>query len=457
MLTKNQTLTCRVEGLGANGEGICRHDGQVVFVPFSLPGEEIVLRVQKTGKSHGYGKVLDVLVPSPSRVQPPCPYFFRCGGCSVQHMDYDSQLDFKKRQVADCLSRMGGIRQPVNPVIGMDHPWKYRNKTAMPVAATADGPAAGYYAPRSHRLVPVTSCLIAHQTSDAAADCVIRWMKRFEVSSYDERSKDGLVRHIITRTSRLGQVMVTLSVNGRSIPHQNELSEMLQEALPAFTSLCLTAQEEGDNVILGDDYQALVGSGRLTEQISGLEFDFSPLSFSQVNLEVCEKMYAHAIKEADVRPGDCLADLYCGAGAISLLAAKSSARVIGIELSPSAIHDAKANAERNGTGNARFLEGRVEAVLPELVRPGKLKVDVVLLDPPRKGAHPDALDAIGQAAPRKIVYISCHPASQARDAAILCGFGYRVVSAQPFDMFCQTSEIENVLAFERIDRENKDE
>lgn len=450
MLTKNKTLTCRVEAFGAGGEGICRPEGQVLFVPFALPGELISVRVEKTLKTHAFGKLFEVLESSPMRTQPPCPYFYRCGGCSGQHVLYEAQKGFKRQAVVDCMTRIGslGSSLEIAETIGMDVPWRYRNKTSLPVAAVNGDAAAGYYAPRSHRLIPVASCLIADKASDIAAAAVLRWMKEFALLPYHEADNSGLVRHIITRTNDRGEGMVTLAVNGPDIPHRDELVSTLQEALPGLISVCITSQESGSNVILGGSYRTLWGSPTLTDRILGLEFELSPLSFFQVNRDICEKMYDYALREAGLGETDCLIDLYSGIGTISLLAAKSCSRVIGIELSSVAVMDAEQNAMRNGIRNAEFMQGPAEDVLPELIQSG-VQADVVILDPPRKGAHPAVLEAIVKALPHRIVYISCHPASQARDAAILSGFGYQAVRAKPFDMFCQTAQVESVLLLSR--------
>jgi 23S rRNA (uracil1939-C5)-methyltransferase len=447
LLTKNKTLTCRVEAFGAGGEGICRPEGQVMFVPFALPGELVSVRVEKAMKTHAFGKLLNVLEPSPMRTDPPCPYYYRCGGCSSQHMRYEEQKRLKRQTVVDCMSRIGGLGSlQTAETSGMEEPWRYRNKTALPVAMVNGEAAAGYYAPRSHRLIPVASCLIADETSDIAAAAILRWMKEFSVIPYQEADNSGLIRHIITRKNDRSESMVTLAVNGPTIPHRDELISALRESLPRLASVCITTQESGGNMILGGSYRTLWGSPTLTDRISGLEFELSPLSFFQVNREICEKMYACALREVELVKYDCLIDLYSGIGTISLLAARSCGRVIGIELSPAAVADGKQNAKHNGIGNVEFMQGTAEDILPELVKSG-IQADVVILDPPRKGAHQAVLKAIAQIKPRRIVYISCHPASQARDAAVLSGLGYQAVRAQPFDMFCQTAQVENILTF----------
>ena len=456
MLTKNQTLTAMVEGLGANGEGVLHHEGQALFVPYALPGEEVKVRIEKATRSHAFGKVLGVLRKSESRVEPPCPYFYRCGGCVCQHMAYETQRQFKQDQVQNCLLRIGGLTVPVSPVIGMENPWRYRNKTAMPVQDFEQGPKAGYYAPRSHRLIPIDFCLIADPASDLAKDAVLQWMQRCGVPAYNEERGTGLVRHIVTRTNRAFESLVTLAVNGDDIPDKEQLIALLKAVLPAPFSLSLSIQKSGGNVILGSQETILYGPGTLTETLGGLTFELGSSTFFQVNREVCEKMYRHAIFAAREGGGGTLLDLYCGVGTISLMAAKYFDRVIGIDVSQASIASANINAARNDVKNALFYEDEAEKLLPDLLK-GGLLVDSVILDPPRKGAHPDVLSAVVKANPGRIVYISCHPPSQARDAAILEGIGYEAVSSQPFDMFCQTGQVENVLVLQNKTGEKQDE
>ncbi|MGI6696506.1 MAG: 23S rRNA (uracil(1939)-C(5))-methyltransferase RlmD [Christensenellales bacterium] len=449
-LRKNQEVSCRIDALGAQGEGICRGLGQVLFVPGALPGEEIRVRVQKVTKSLAYGKLLEVLKASLDRTAPPCPHFGCCGGCAMQHMSYQAQLTAKGQQVQDCLRRIGKLSIQVSASIGMEHPWRYRNKTALPVQLINGKPHAGFYAPRSHRLIPITECLIARPACDAATAAVIRWMREYAVIPYQEESKQGLVRHIISRVNTRDEVMVTLAINGGAIPHADALIQGLKSALPGFHSLHLTHQMAGDNVILGEDSHRLYGDRPFIDEACGLRFELSPLAFFQVNSTISQRMYQDAITLAGIRPGDTVVDLYSGAGVITLLASGHCHQAIGIEIAPQAVANAKANAVLNGINNAAFYEGAAEALLPRMQAEG-LRCDVAFLDPPRKGAHPEVLSAIAQACPRRIIYISCHPASQARDAALLEEMGYQVVSSQPYDMFCQTAEVENLLCFDRIE------
>lgn len=451
-LKKNQEVICLIDALGAQGEGICHELGQVLFVPGALPGERARVRVQKAGPSLAYGKLLELLSESPERVKPPCPYFGRCGGCALQHMAYSAQLRYKTEQVASCMHRIAKLPVVASPALGMDEPWRYRNKTALPVQMADGQPAAGYYAPRSHRLVPVSGCLIARPECDSAVNAVIAWMRRHGVSAYREENGQGLVRHIITRVNTLGEVMVTIAINSRSLPHAAELAEALKTALPGFHSLHLTPQTAGDNVILGEAYETLYGSSSFTDEVCGLKFELSPLSFSQVNSQVSQRLYRDALAQAELTSNDRVLDLYSGAGAIALMAAGQCREAIGVEISPQAVENARANADRNHADNAVFHQGEAEKILPRLQSQG-LAADVIFLDPPRKGAHPDVLCAAAAASPRRILYISCHPASQARDAAILSGMGYRVSRCQPYDMFCQTAEAENLLRFDRVREE----
>ncbi len=448
-LRKNMEVTCLVQALGSQGEGICRGLGQVLFVPGALPGEMIRVRVQKVTKSIAYGKLLEVLEASPDRISPPCPHFGRCGGCSLQHLSYQAQLEAKGRHVQDCLQRIGKLSITVPPAIGMDHPWRYRNKTALPVQSLEGQPHAGYYAPRSHRLIPVAECLIAHPACDTATNTVISWMRAQGVSAFQDEDRQGLVRHIITRVNTKDEVMVTLAINGQPLPHADLLISMLKSSLPGFHSLHITRQIAGDNVILGEDSHKLFGAEPFYDEACGLRFELSPLSFFQVNSLISQRMYQDAIAMAELSARDTVIDLYSGAGAITLLAARHCHRAMGIEIVPQAVANARVNARLNGISNVSFLQGAAEELLPRMQAEG-LHGDVIFLDPPRKGAHPDVLNAIVQAQPRRIIYISCHPASQARDAALLVEMGYQLVSCQPYDMFCQTAEVENLLCFDRV-------
>ena len=443
-LHKNQQLELTIDSFGAQGEGIARVDGMPVFIPRVLPGERARVQIVKVDKRFAFGRVMEVLQASPQRREPLCPYYVQCGGCVCQHMSYEAQLDFKRNQVEGCLRHIGGIEAEVAPVLGMDAPWHYRNKISMPVSGTAGAPAIGYYAQRSHRVVDVHSCLLSCDAADRAGAAVRQWMVEQRIPPYNEESHTGLVRHIMTRVNRQGQLMLVLVINGRQIKKQKELLDCVRAAVPELVSLCVSPNEKRGNVILGDSYQVLWGQERLEDTLCGNRFLLSPLSFFQVNPAQTEKLYHTALDFAALTGNETVADLYCGAGTISLLLARKAAHVTGVEIVPDAIRDAKENARRNGIGNADFLCGPAEQILPQLVEKG-MRPDVIVLDPPRKGAEPAVLSAILACAPRRVVYVSCNPATQARDAKLLCAGGYQPTRCQPVDMFCQTAGIENVL------------
>ena len=447
MLKKNQVCPVTGERLDGQMNGVTHVDGQTVFMPELLPGERAEVRIVKAEKRFAFGRVERRLSDSPARRTPPCPYARRCGGCAGLHMDYRETLEAKRQAVQDALRRIGGIDLEVPLPLGMDEPFHYRNKTALPVCEVDGVPRAGYFRPRSHDLVPIDTCLMAMPPADRVAGAVLDWMRAYAVPAYDERTGRGLVRHIITRTSRAGQTMVTIAAAKDDLPRSPELCAALT-AIPGVVSVCLTVNPRGDNVILGDSYRVLAGEPRLMDTLCGMTYSLSPLSFFQVNPVQTERLYETAIRFAGLRPGDRAADVYCGAGTISLLAARAARSVTGIEIVPQAIEDARENARRNGVTNADFLCGAAEDVLPRLVRDG-LRPDVILLDPPRKGAEPAVLNAIAEAAPGRVVYVSCDPATLARDLRLLTDAGYRAVSVQPVDMFCWTGHIESVVKLTR--------
>ena len=447
-MQKNDVLTLNVEGFGAEAEGVCRHDGRVIFVPGALPGEQITALIVKTLKSHAFGKLLDVLLPSPMRIQPPCPYYAKCGGCSCQHMSYKAELEFKRGYIQEAMDRIGGLDIQVPPVSGMADPWHYRNKTSLPVASQGGVPVSGFYMRRSHQIIPTQACLIAKPQSDAAGTVVTQWMRAYDIAPYDEESHTGLVRHIMTRVSRQGEVMVVLVINGQEVTRSWELADMLQASLPALASLCVSPNTKRGNTIMGSTYKVLWGKERLEDTLCGFSFELSPLSFFQINTDQAERLYLQALNLAVPKPDDLVFDLYCGAGTISTLFSAQCREVIGIEIIAQTVQDAQQNALRNGISNLRFLQGAAEQLMPQLVAQGQ-RPDIVVLDPPRKGAQEAVLQAICDAAPRSVVYVSCHPGTQARDAQFLCRHGYTLSACSPYDMFCHTADVENILLFTR--------
>lgn len=444
MLKKNDEITVEIERFG--GEmGIAHLDGMTLFVENALPGERVLARAQRVEKSCAFLKTLSVLAPAPGRVAPPCPYYEKCGGCVCQHMAYPLSLEMKRERVQDALRRIGGLSLPVPPVLGMDSPWHYRNKASMPVGGERGRAQIGFYAPRSHRIVPVESCLIAREESNQVAAVFQRWMEKFQIEPYQEASRQGLIRHIMSRVSRRGQVMAVVVAARERVPHERELTAMLLSGVPGLASVYLNINKRGDNVILGPESRLLYGAERLEDTLCGLTYQLSPLSFFQVNPVQTEKLYQLALDYAGLTGGELAADLYCGAGTISLLLAQKARHVVGIEIVPQAILDAEENARRNGVENVEFHAAAAEKLLPQLVEKG-LRPQVVVLDPPRKGCEEAVLAAIAQAAPERVVYVSCDPATLARDAKFLCAHGFQALRCQSVDMFCQTGHVETVMS-----------
>ena len=445
MLKKNDQVTVEIEKFGSEC-GIAHLDGMTLFVLGALPGEKVTARVQKVEKKYAFLKTLDVLSPHPQRTQPPCPYYEKCGGCATQHMDYALSLEMKREKVQDALERIGGLRLPVPLPLGMETPYHYRNKTALPVGEKDGQLQMGFYAPRSHRIVDIERCLIAKDESNIVLEVVRSWMEKFRIAPYNEVTHRGLVRHVMSRVSKKGDVMAVLIATAPSLPHSRELIAMLRARIPSLKSVYLNVNRRSDNVILGLENHLLFGEERMQDTLLGLSFSVSPLSFFQVNPVQTEVLYKTALDFADLQGHETVADLYCGAGTISLLLAKKARQVIGIEIVPPAIEDAKENARANGIENVSFHAAAAEELLPKLVQQG-LKMDVVMVDPPRKGCEEKVLEAICQCAPEKVVYISCDVATQARDAKYLTAHGYQAVKCQSVDMFCLTGHVENVILF----------
>lgn len=451
MIQKNQQINLRCERLGSELEGVCSHEGMAVFVPGVLPGEEAETLIVKTQPRYAFGKLLSVKTPSPDRTEPLCPVYDKCGGCSGQHMCYEATLRAKRSQVIDCLSRIGGLNvteADVPPVLGADDPWHGRNKTSLPVGGTADEPQLGFYRRRSHAIVPIADCPVAMSSLNGVISAVTKWMKYSRVQPYNELTGKGLLRHVVVRTTRSGQVMVILVATKNRLPKTEELIERLQKAVEGFCSLHLSVNSARNNVILGSTSQKLFGEDAVYENLLGLTFEIPPLSFFQVNPVQTERLYQTAIDFARLSPNDTVVDAYAGAGTISLCMARQCQKVIGIEIVPQAIEGAIRNAERNGISNAEFHVAAVEDLLPKLVADG-LRPDVVVLDPPRKGVEPAVVDAVLKARPRRVVYVSCHVPTQARDLKLLCEGGYRLESCQPVDMFCWAGGVENVVSLVR--------
>lgn len=451
MLAKNQCFEMTCDAFGQDAQGVCRHEGMAVFVPGLLPGERALVRIVKPEKRYAFGRVEKLLEKSPSRAEPFCPIYKRCGGCVCQHMTYEASLAFKRQQVQDLLRRVGGLSIEVPPVWGMAHPFGYRNKGAYPVAQTDGSPACGFFAPRSHDLVPLpeNGCAIQGEDSAKATQAVLSWMRENSVPAYDEQTGRGLVRHIMTRSTTSGELMVVVVVTRADIPKAGRLIELLRAAVPGLCSVCLSVNSRRTNVILGTDIRVLWGKAAMEDTLCGLRFSVSPLSFFQVNPQQTERLYGLALEYAGLTGAETVVDAYCGAGTISLLLAQKAKKVIGIEIVPEAIRNANENAAHNGIANAEFHVGATEELLPKLVENG-LRPDVIVLDPPRKGCDPAVLQAIIAAAPKRVVYVSCGAPTLARDAKLLAEGGYAAEKVQCVDMFCWTGAVETVMVLSKL-------
>ena len=451
-LKKNQEITLKIDDLGNNGEGIGHVDGYALFVMNALPGETIRARIMKCGKSYGYARVMEVLEDSGSgRVEPRCPAAERCGGCTIQHLTYERQLAYKEKKVRDCLVRIGGVdADEVEwlPIIGMEDPWQYRNKAQFPVRMQKDNegrpyPAAGFYAGRTHSIVPVSDCAIQHSCMKRILETVLTWMRDQNVPAYDESSHSGLVRHIyIRRAYHTGQIMVCLVINSRGI--SNLLQEMLLQKLtgiPGMTGIFLNSNTDWTNVILGKEMKLLWGQAYIEDRIGDIRYHISPQSFYQVNPEQTEKLYQTALEFAGLSGEETVWDLYCGIGTISLFLAQRARKVYGVEIVPEAVQNAKENARLNGIVNAEFFCGAAEEVVPRLAG----QADVVVVDPPRKGCDGVLLDTIAGMGPERIVYVSCDPGTLARDVKKLGEMGYGVKKVRAVDMFGQGGNVETVV------------
>ena len=450
MLRRNDVFEMTCENFGQDAQGVCRHDGMAVFVPGMLPGERAMVRIVKPEKRYAFGRIEQLLQSAPERTEPFCPIYKRCVGCSCQHMTYETSLRFKQDQVQQLLTRVGGLDITVPPVLGMDKPFAYRNKGAYPVGEIKGEPACGFFAPRSHDLVPLPAqgCAIQRKDANDATRAVLDWMKQSGARAYDEITGKGLVRHIMTRSTQAGGLMVVLVVTQRSIPRKDLLIDRLQQAVPGLVSLCLSINNRRTNVILGEEIHVLFGEGVMEDTLHGLKFSVSPLSFFQVNPMQTEKLYQLALDYAQLNGNETVVDAYCGAGTISLMLARKAKKVIGIEIVEPAIENANANAARNGIANAEFIVGATEDVLPRLVA-GGMRPDVIVVDPPRKGCEEAVLHAILESLPERVVYVSCGAPTLARDAKLLTEGGYRAEKVQCVDMFCWTGAVETVMLFTR--------
>ena len=445
---KNGVCTLDITGYTAEGLGVARLEGRVVFVPDVIRGERWRVRLEKVKKNVAWGRGVECLSASPERVEPDCPLCARCGGCQYRHMTYAEELRAKGQRVEDALTRLGGLSLPVPPVLGAENTLRYRNKVQFPVAPGKDGPLVGYYRARSHQVLPVEDCLLQPETVTRLRGAFVRWMEEYRVSAYDETTGEGLVRHLYVRTNRAGEALCCVVVNGSKLPRERELVDVLRQAVPTLAGVVLNRNTKDTNVILGPDYRTLWGRDWLEETLCGLTFRLSVPSFFQINRAQTERLYATALDFAQLTGTETVLDLYCGIGTITLVLARRAGKAIGAEVIPAAIEDAKANAARNGVTNTEFLCADAGEAAQELARRG-LRPDVICVDPPRKGISPEVVDAIAQMSPTRLVYVSCDPATLARDVARLREKGYHVQQAEAADLFPRTGHVETVCLLSR--------
>lgn len=496
MFQKNMELELWIEDMSVDGEGIGKADGVAFFVKDAVVGDKVRIKILKMKKRYGYGRLLQVLEPSPYRVQPLCKSYRQCGGCQVQALDYAQQLKYKEKKVWDSLSRIGGFdlkkEQGIlfHPIIGMEEPFFYRNKAQFPIGTDKDGKiVTGFYAARSHQIIPNRKCFLGVDINEKILDIVIDFMQEYHILPYDEVTGKGLVRHVLIRYGFVTkEIMVCLVINGRNLPHMDKLVERLR-TLAGMTSIVLNVNERNTNVILGEEIICLWGKAYITDYIGDVKYQISPLSFYQVNPVQTKKLYETALDYAGLSGEEAVWDLYCGIGTISLFLAQKAKHVYGVEIVEAAIADAKNNARINGIDNVTFLVGKAEEVLPEYYERGVSEIEqsllpedseenvqegetgfqkkencvpkvqagdmsrpeVIVIDPPRKGCDEKCLETILKMKPERVVYVSCNPATLARDLKYLCEKDYEIKEVQPVDMFPQGVHVESVCLLHRRD------
>ncbi|MEK4062427.1 MULTISPECIES: 23S rRNA (uracil(1939)-C(5))-methyltransferase RlmD [unclassified Paenibacillus] len=492
-VNKNDEVMLDIIGMTHEGEGVGRVEGFTLFVQGALPGEKVRAKVLKTKKQYGYAKLLELVQASSDRIAPPCAIYDQCGGCQLQHMDYTAQLAWKRQLVVDNLQRIGKLQvagapgrgaaagnagakeavEPgdltagaesaaaeggsvasagaaggqadgiiVRPTLGMDEPWRYRNKAQVPIGVTEGGLVGGFYARGSHRIVDMETCLIQHEHNDDVVAAVKRIGRELGISAYNEETGRGLLRHVVVKKAfRTGQMMLVLVTNGRDIPHLDAWLGSIREQLPDVASICQNINTQKTNVIFGDETRVLWGTDVIYDYIGDVQFAISARSFYQVNPSQTEVLYSKTVEYAGLTGKETVIDAYCGIGTISLFLAQHASKVYGVEIVPEAIEDARANARLNNMNNVVFEVGASEDVIPNWKEQG-VTPDVIVVDPPRKGCDPRLLDTILAMKPERVVYVSCNPSTLARDLRILEDGGYRTVEVTPVDMFPHTVHVE---------------
>ncbi|MEO4055616.1 23S rRNA (uracil(1939)-C(5))-methyltransferase RlmD [Solibacillus sp. CAU 1738] len=447
-IKKNDQRTVYIEDLTHDGNGVAKIDGYPLFIAGALPGETVEIHVLKTLKNYGFAKVVNIIEPSLDRVDAPCQYFAQCGGCQLQHLSYEGQLKWKSSMVENVMKRIGKIDAPVHPVKGMDNPWQYRNKAQIPFAQSETGAIAGFYKSKSHSIVDMERCLIQTGEADAILSGLKGELAAIGVRPYNEETHQGMLRHVVVRKGRAtNEVMVVLVTKSRKFPQAEAAVAKIRELVPNVTSIIQNVNSEKTNVIFGNETVTLWGKDTIEDTIGNVRFEISARSFYQVNPEQTEVLYKQALDYAQLTGNERVIDAYCGIGSISLFLAQKAGYVMGVEIVPQAIEDAKRNAEINGFTNTYFEAGPAEEVIPRWYKEGK-EADVLVVDPPRKGCDEALLNTIIEQKPKRVVYVSCNPATLARDLRILEDGGYKTQEVQPVDMFPHTTHVECVALIE---------
>ena len=457
-MNKNDIVTVEITDIGVSGEGIGHVDGYTLFIKDAVIGDVVEAKVMKAKKNYGYARLMKVITPSEYRVEPKCVFARRCGGCQIQEMSYDRQLVFKDQKIRGNLERIGGFTKDqidtvMQPVVGMEHPFGYRNKAQFPFGTDKEGnPITGFYAGRTHDIIANTDCALGVEQNKEILEIILQYMRENKIKSYDEKTGKGLIRHALIRYGfKTKEIMVCLVVNGKKLPKAERLIEKLIQ-IEGMTSITISPNTRRDNVIMGDSYEILWGQGYITDYIGNVKYQISPLSFYQVNPVQTEKLYGLALEYADLKGDETVWDLYCGIGTISLFLAQKAKQVYGVEIVPQAIDDAKENAKINAIDNAEFFVGKAEEVLPEYYAEYEREhngetahADVIVVDPPRKGCDETLLETIVKMQPEKVVYVSCDSATLARDLKYLCANGYEIKMCRGVDQFPQSVHVETVV------------
>ena len=464
---KGDVLEVTIEDLSDEGLGIGKHDGYALFVKDTVVGDRCRVKIMKAKKNYAFAHLEEVIDPSSFRIEPLCKNARACGGCQLQAMSYEAELDFKENKVKNNLIRIGGFPEDFiegikEPIVGMEKPFRYRNKAQYPIGYDRAGnPVAGFYAGRTHDIIPNTDCLLGREINKTILECILSFMRKEKISAYDENTGKGLIRHVLIRegfTSK--EIMVCLVVNARTLPKEESLCEVLVKEVPAIKSICLNVNLKDTNVIMGDETRVLWGKETVEDELDGVKFKISARSFYQINPVQTERLYKKALDFAGLTGKESVWDLYCGIGTISLFLARKAGKVYGVEIIPEAIADAKENAKLNGITNAEFFVGKAEEVLPDFYNnpdsETMLHPDVIVVDPPRKGCDEKCLETMLRMEPERIVYVSCDSATLARDLKILCEEKYELKAWQCYDQFSRTVHVESCVLLERVSNRKAD-